>query len=170
MTKKLRGKYHIVSRKDKIRVVTFAKNNGARAAGRNFGFSPSTIRVWMAKDLTNPAVTQRCGQGSGRRVSYGTEIDNKIFQWVMERRNSQLPVTCSIIQSYAAKLVKKERPDLTFFASPGWINRFLKRHSLSVRAKRVWILPKAELEVWYSYNYKYMYIYCMVPIIRVIKI
>ena len=147
MTKKLRGKYHIVSRKDKIQVIKYAKSNGVRAAGRTFGFSPSTIRVWMAKDLTNPAVSQRRGQGSGRRVSYGTDIDNKIFQWVIERRNSQLPVTCGMIQNYAAKLVKRERPDLNFFASPGWISRFLKRHSLSVRAKRVWTLPKAELEV-----------------------
>ena len=150
MTRRQRGKYHIVSRKDKIRVVKYAKNHGVRVAGRQFGVSPSTIRVWITKDLTNPAGKQR-GQGSGRRVSYGVDIDNKIFKWVMERHDAQLPVTCGLIQSYAAKLVKKERPDLIFYASPGWFTRFLKRHSLSIKAKRVWTLPKAELKVRKAY-------------------
>ena len=54
---------------------------------------------------------------------------------MLASRDQQLPVSIDMLCTYAVKLVKSKFPDLQFNASCGWCQKFLKRHSLTLRMK-----------------------------------
>ena len=99
----------------------------------------------MKKDFSKLVESgRRRAKGAGRKLTYGNDVDMKILQWILEKRELQESVTYEMLHAYAIQIVKEEKPDVVFHASNGWVQRFLKRHSLSLKSRMVRILPKAE--------------------------
>ncbi len=68
--------------------------------------------------------------GSGRRLSYSTETDEKLLNWVKSLQDSQVNVTREMLQKQALSLIQLECPD--FKASSGWVEKFLVRHGITL--------------------------------------
>ena len=77
--------------------------------------------------------TKGVNKGAGRPITYGKAIDDQLLCWVLESRDRQLPITIPVLKAKAFNLVSLEYPD--FKASDGWARKFMKCHSLVLRAK-----------------------------------
>lgn len=71
--------------------------------------------------------------GSGRNLSYPKETDEEILEWVLVRHDAHLPVSRELIKTKARQLIKTTNSN--FKASSGWLEKFMIRHSLSLRSK-----------------------------------
>ena len=65
-------------------------------------------------------------------MSIGMENDEQILKWILEQRDLHVPVSRESVQEYARKLCGSEAE---FKASTGWLDKFMKRHNLSLRCK-----------------------------------
>ena len=88
----------------------------------------------MKADLTKLPQKKKGARakGGGRKLSIGNEKDEEIAQWILEQRDLHIPVSRQAVQDYAARVCKESNPEFT--ASRGWLEKFLRRHSLSLRA------------------------------------
>eukprot|EP00731_Ephydatia_muelleri_P022699 Em0015g282a len=66
----------------------------------------------------------------GRPLSYSTETDQNIAEWVRTKQLEGTLVTNSELRKYAKTLILKENPNFTGSAS--WAQNFLLRHKLSL--------------------------------------
>ena len=64
--------------------------------------------------------------GSRRELTYPKEVDQTIYEWVLFRQDSHLPVSRDLIKAKAFQLVKKHNPN--FVANTGWLQKFMSRH------------------------------------------
>ena len=120
--------------KQKRAVVAYAKQHSVTAAINKFSIPRTTINRWMVIGYFDREVTQNgVNKGAGRPHTYSTELENKILIWVLENRDLHLPITIPLLQAKALELVKADHSN--FKASSGWAYKFMKRHSLVLRAK-----------------------------------
>ena len=68
-----------------------------------------------------------------RKLPYAQDIDFQIKQWIMEQRDLHLSVTPDCIMDHAQSCVQPHHP--TFQITRGWLEKFMTRHNLSLRAK-----------------------------------
>jgi len=123
--------YQTYSTDHKQEVISYAKETTVREAARKYNVPRSTVQVWckhgtgIKKEKRSPL-----GGSSGRRLSYSSETDDKLLQWVIKEQENGTPVTKDAIQAQARHMVRDECPD--FKASSGWVEKFMLRHNLSV--------------------------------------
>ena len=104
-----------------------------------YGIPRSTIWSWENQlRMKNKAVPigdkgRHLRSGSGRKLSYPKEVDEEILEWILIRRDAQLPVSSELIKAKAKLLIKPHNQQ--FKASKGWLQKFLPRHSLSMRSR-----------------------------------
>ena len=72
-------------------------------------------------------------QKSGRMLTYAKEIDEKVLEWVLCKREHHLPVSTQMLRNKAMSLIKGHNP--AFKVSEGWLRKFICRHSLVLHAK-----------------------------------
>jgi hypothetical protein len=87
------------------------------------------VQVWC-KHGTGLKKEKRSPVIGGRRLSYSSETDDKLLQWVIKEQENGTLVTKDAIQLQARSLVRDECPD--FKASSGWVEKFMTRHNLAV--------------------------------------
>ncbi|XP_065061874.1 nucleolar protein 4-like isoform X2 [Rhopilema esculentum] len=68
--------------------------------------------------------------GSGRRLSYSTETDERLLNWVKKFQENRVNVTREMLQKQALLLIQPECPE--FKASSGWVEKFLVRHGITL--------------------------------------
>ena len=123
----------------KQRVVAYAKENTLAAAARKYFVAESTLRGWMKiqfEDIRERGQSLKMTKrrsGGGRKLTYPSEIDEEILAWVLSKREKQQAVTIGLIQVQGRKVITPHSPN--FVASRGWAERFMRRHSLSLRMK-----------------------------------
>ena len=120
----------------KLEVLAYVKTNSETKAAEHFKIPRTTILSWRGLDLVpNSQAKRRKGihlaKGSGRRLSYPKEVDEDILCWILQRRDLQMPVQRESICQYAKSVVLPHNP--LFTASAGWLQKFMIRHSLSLR-------------------------------------
>lgn len=134
--------YRSYSLRQKIEVVKYAREHSETAASQRYGIPRSTIYGWKnidkepietAKNKKFPAAKKgkHTKKGAGRHISYGQDIEEELITWVLMQRDLQIPVRRRDIQLKAKALIGPEHPD--FKASNGWVEKFMCRHSLSLR-------------------------------------
>ena len=69
--------------------------------------------------------------GAGRPVSYAKELEDDLVAWILRQRDLQVPVRRQDIKMKATAFITPTKPN--FKASSGWVDKFMRRHSLSVR-------------------------------------
>ena len=120
--------------KQKRTVVSYAKAHSVTAATKHFSIPRTTINRWMVDGYFNRKVSKKgVKKGGGRPITYSSEIEEKILTWVLENRDLQLPITIPLLRAKGLELLKEDHPN--FKASSGWAQKFMKRHSLVLRAK-----------------------------------
>ena len=127
------------SLRQKLEIVKFARANSERAASQRYGVSRSTIYGW--KDIDKEPATKKkvstttkgkhMKKGAGRNLSYSQEIDEELLSWVRYQRDLQIGVRRQDIQFKAKAMLSERCP--SFKASNGWVDKFMCRHSLSIR-------------------------------------
>ena len=73
----------------------------------------------------NPSSSKR-----GKSVTYGKNIDDQIFWWIIHQGKQGKEVSGDMIKEYALSVVKDKLPN--FKASDGWMRSFLKRRNLEL--------------------------------------
>ncbi len=124
--KKKRANYSYIPVEVKKKVVAYANQHGIKPAGRLFNISEGTIRSWKLKsfDTENPM------RNRGRKVTYGKELDEELYQHLMAVKREGRGVTIDQFSEYAKKMIDQNRPELNFKCSRGWVDKFFKRHNL----------------------------------------
>lgn len=128
-----RGKYKAYTVKEKVTIVQEAKTAGLRPIAAKYNLTPSTLAGWMKTDFSKQRNPGGRLSGGGRKISYGQDVDSKIISWVLEQREQQIPVSGEMIMAYAKTSVQPQFPN--FQASRGWLDKFMKRHHLSLRSR-----------------------------------
>ena len=86
----------------------------------------------------SPSIERRAGKergrikaGADRPLSYSEDLEDELIQWILEMQDMNLPIQRQHVQQKAKALIQ---PHLaTFKASAGWLDKFLRRHSLTLR-------------------------------------
>ena len=116
----------------------YTRQNSEAAASRKYGVSRSTIYGW--KDLDKEPLKKKFPtttkgkhkkKGAGRPITYPQEREDNLIAWVLWQRDLQLPVWRQDIKLKAIALIAPDH--LNFKASAGWLDKFMCRHSLSLR-------------------------------------
>ena len=72
--------------------------------------------------------------GAGRKIS-NEQLEERLYQWIVDRRNESKHVSRKMIMIEAKKLHETNGNGQSFSASAGWCDLFMKRFSLSTRQK-----------------------------------
>ncbi|KAK3710181.1 hypothetical protein QZH41_010577 [Actinostola sp. cb2023] len=122
--------YQTYSSDHKQEVINYAKETTVREAARKYSVPRSTVQVWCKHGAGAKKEKRSPISSGGRRLSYSSETDDKLLQWVIKEQESGTPVTKDAIQVQARHMVRDECPD--FKASSGWVEKFMSRHNLAV--------------------------------------
>lgn len=119
----------------KKKVAEYARHLGARAAACHFGVHRRNVGRWLKENLDamKGRKKRKNNKGQGRKLSYPVELDEKLLQWVLEKRNLQLAVTIEMLKLCAKQIITPVSPN--FKASDGWAQKFFRQHTLVLRAK-----------------------------------
>ena len=127
--------HRMYSAHQKKKVAEYARHHGTRAAARHFGVHRRNIGRWLKENLDamKGRKKRKNNKGQGRKLSYPVELDEKLLQWVLEKRDLQLAVTKEMLKLHAKQIITPVSPN--FKASDGWAQKFFRRHTLVLRAK-----------------------------------
>lgn len=70
--------------------------------------------------------------GSSRLSGIGEKLDKRVYDWFVDVRSRNIPVTGALIQQSAMKAAQSLQMT-DFKASNGWLNNFQKRHNIFLR-------------------------------------
>ena len=120
----------------KLKAIEKAEIYSKEAAARECRVDAKRIRVWCSQKEQLLALkkkkksTRKRLSGAGRKPK-DVEMEEELFQWIVELRSRHLRVSRSMIRLQAKKLSSDDE----FKASRGWLQRFMNRHDLSLRRK-----------------------------------
>ena len=117
----------------KLKVIKLAEEKGKHYASKTYGVDRKRVREWcQQKEKLNklPKNRQRL-EGAGKPLKYA-DIDNKLLEWLSERREAGVRKTGKALKREALRL-HRANGSQSFKASCGWYTRFIKRHNLSLR-------------------------------------
>uniref|UniRef100_A0A8R1DQJ4 HTH CENPB-type domain-containing protein n=1 Tax=Caenorhabditis japonica TaxID=281687 RepID=A0A8R1DQJ4_CAEJA len=118
----------------KKQVIEAARKTNISKASISYGVSRSCVRDWL-KIRSKIGEVVNCSEGKTRRLEGGgrpvsdKEFDESLVKWIKNQREQKKRVSRRIIQLQAKAMATKEN----FVASNGWLQSFLKRHSLVMR-------------------------------------
>ena len=120
----------------KLEILQYVCSHSETEAARHFEIPRTTIRGWKGLDrqpIDRKKSRKRKGKnkaGAGRPLSYSEDLEDELIQWILEMQDMNLPIQRQHVQRRAKALIQ---PHLaTFKASAGWLDKFLKRHSLTL--------------------------------------
>ena len=131
----IRGKYKAYTVAEKQAIVQEAKERGIRVTAADRRIAVGTLHGWMKANFTEIQSQTKKGvrrAGGGRKLAIG-DSDDEILKWILQQREMHIPVSRQSIQDYAKRLCTETNPD--FVASSGWLDKFMRRHHLSLRSR-----------------------------------
>ena len=130
----------------KLEVVRFAELNGNRAAERKYKVDRKSVLEWRGKQQkfeelrksTNAGAKRQHLDGGGRKVT-DSELEERLLEWVFDRRDKGFRVSRKLIQLKAREFqnensaIDNGRTELIF--SNGWVQKFMAKNGLSIRRR-----------------------------------
>lgn len=80
--------HRMYSAHQKKKIADYARHYGVRAGVRHFGVHHQNV-VKKNLDAMKGRMKQRNNKGQGCKLSYSVELDEKLLQWVLEKRDLQ---------------------------------------------------------------------------------
>ena len=125
----------------KLDAIKFAEENSNHSASRKSGVVVKRIREWRGnKDQLEEL--RQCSYGAKRFRLDGAgekplapEMEDVLLEWIHSRQLKGLPVSRKLIMRKDQHLSKEQQNMEDFTASNGWIQKFMRRHGLSLRRK-----------------------------------
>ncbi|XP_041959944.1 uncharacterized protein LOC121718798 isoform X2 [Alosa sapidissima] len=135
----MRKKYDLAF---KLTVVKFAEQNSGEAAARHFSVDPKRVREWRKvktelERLSEEDCKRARLRGGGRKKA-SEELELAVSKWIHSMHTKHLRLSHKMIRTKAKELYATGSGCMdgeSFTASAGWLDRFLKRHNLSVRGR-----------------------------------
>ncbi|XP_076137522.1 uncharacterized protein LOC143120928 isoform X3 [Alosa pseudoharengus] len=126
----------------KLTVVKFAEQNSGEAAARHFSVDPKRVREWRKiktelERLSEEDYKRARLRGGGRKKA-SEELELAVSEWIHSMHAKHLRLSHKMIRTKAKELYATGSGCMdgeSFAASAGWLDRFLKRHDLSVRGR-----------------------------------
>ena len=118
----------------KLKVVKYAEENSKNKASKVFEVDRRRVKEWcQQKDKSKVmSKTSKRLQGGGRKVRY-PDIEEKLPQWLNERRNKGVRLTGKALKREAMRFHKtSEKQSLK--VSCGWFRKFKRRNNITFRA------------------------------------
>lgn len=84
------------------------------------------------KIVSNKGKQFRCNRNTGKTTYFSEEEELKIYNWIIECRESGKPLSTKSVISYASK-IKEDFFNKTLNTKLQWTYRFLKRYGFSIR-------------------------------------
>src|SRR5690606_24089320 len=113
----------------KLKIIEFALANNVKEASMQFNIHHSMIYRWLQQKEKFTSVPKRTRKvGSGRKPLYPKE-EGLLANQIKLARQSALPLTWSIIQTFMKQLVSNN----SFKASYSWMNGFSKSHFFTLK-------------------------------------
>lgn len=117
----------------KLKVIKCAEEIGNRAAGEKHSVDESSVRRWRRLKIE----LSKCKRGrksfSGPRKGRFPDIDASVLTFFTELRNKGLPVSRKAMMLKAKQIANNN--EISFKASRGWCEKFMKRENLSIRRR-----------------------------------
>ena len=120
-----------------------AEKDGNRPVSRQVQLDESVIRQWRKKKSKISELTKatghsgknskRCRLSGGGRKPANVEGEEELADWIILKREQHLRVTCKMVAEKAKTLFGDTNPN--FKASRGWLQKFFRRHNLSIRRR-----------------------------------
>jgi hypothetical protein len=101
------------------------------------------VRDWIAKRerIESEYDTQRKKFPWGGRKLTSNELDELLFEAILDKRTNGIRVTRSDIKRWGAMLAEEMGVQLEF--SEGWLSKFMERHVLTLRRISAnWSVPR----------------------------
>lgn len=117
----------------KRKVILCAEEVGNRKAGKIFTVDEKNVRRWRAMKEKLLQCKKDRKSFSGPKEGRYPAIDAAVLCYIKELRNKSLPVTRKMIMTKAKQFAKIS--DISFEASRGWYDNFMKREGFSLRRK-----------------------------------
>ena len=124
---------------DLKKVIKFAEEHSNRSAVSKFKIDVKRVREWRQnKDKIIKMKDKRHRLDGGGRKLTNEQLEDEIFKWILKRRENMLRVSRKLIMIKAKSRFDEmcgEDSTLkdTFVASRGWLQKFMRRNSLSCR-------------------------------------
>ena len=131
----------------KLQIIEKAKETNNRSVARSEDLNESLVRQWRKNEQKiRQAITQQNSydpsvaikaskarfrlEGGGKKSMY-TDLEEKVFQWILECRKNNVKITRRLIRVKALEMSQMSQNDQKFSASEGWCHNFIKRYNLS---------------------------------------
>lgn len=122
----------------KLKAVETAEQTTKRNAARKHGVDVKRIREWCKQKNQLLASCKRSKRlHGGGRAPENEVMERELVIWIRSLRERSLRVSRRMIKDRAKELFRRNHDDdqHTFSASNGWLFRFLRRHSFSLRRR-----------------------------------
>ena len=128
--------HRMYSAAQKRKVADYARMHGVRPTAVHFGIARKNIQRWLRErvdEVKGKERKRKNRKGQVRKLTYPKELDDDILKWFLEKRDLQLAVSTEMLKQHAKMVVIPVKP--TFKASDGWVQKFMQRHNLVLRAR-----------------------------------
>ena len=119
--------------KEKLAAIAYAEAHGNRAAGHEFSIDESNIRQRRKQKLRLQTMPRKKQANRGSSEKF-PQIEEKVLEFVMERRRCGQSVSTSEIRIHGTKVAKSMKIK-DFKASADWCYAFMRRKGLSIRRR-----------------------------------
>lgn len=127
--------------KKKLEAVKYAESNSVRAAAEKFGVHRRRIQEWRrSKSTIERALAKSRSDGGRKRLAGGGRsqkfkvVNERVLEWIREKRRLRQLVSRRLIILQAKKFANELPEGEAFSGSLGWLDKFLRRNNLSLRA------------------------------------
>ncbi|XP_034019860.1 uncharacterized protein LOC117504513 [Thalassophryne amazonica] len=120
----------------KLMVINAAESSNNYQAAKKYGVTECNIRRWRTqKDCLKNSNSQRKAYRGPKNGRF-QEIDRKVWQYVVDKRNEGLPITRAAIRLKALEIAEELNiPTSEFKASLSWCRRMMRRKGISLRSR-----------------------------------
>ena len=119
----------------------YPQENSIYGAAKKFKVDRKRVREWVQEEeKVTPMKGKRFRFDGGGRKLINAELEEEVLGWIPQRRSNMLRVSRKVIifkakSIYDEKWGDNEELKAGFVANNGWLTKFMKRDSLSMRRR-----------------------------------
>lgn len=118
----------------KLQVIKYAKENGNRAAGREFSVGETSVREWRKDETELESMNPRKRARRGGKARW-PHLEANLVKWILAQRENNRAVSTVAIKAKARLLASEMKLDDFKGGSYNWVYKFMRRNNLSMRAR-----------------------------------